>query len=314
MNYRLSLVIPVYNTVKYLERCLDSIINQTCFEQIEVIVVNDGSTDDSQLIIDAYISRFGNIRSFVKTNGGLSDARNFGLQHVNGKYLAFLDSDDWVDPQLYLDCVDYMERNINCEFVSFNYVEEWVSNCKFIDCQTKITRSKYFMGSVAWNKVFRTDFWQQHQFKFRVGIKHEDTELLPKIIYYAHNYGFLENVNNVLHYDKTNQSSITKSCRDTRSWIVVFKSLVEFSENKNDIDLIKFIATTIFYQLILFGGSPSISYQIYCESRKIFDANNIVSRVHNLLKIIQMLRCDFLLKPVIYLLNKFSIDPNGFSA
>jgi len=277
-------------------------------------VVNDGSTDNSQLIIDTYTGKFNNIRSFLKVNGGLSDARNFGLRHVTGKYLAFLDSDDWVDPQLYSDCIDYMERNINCEFVSFNYQEEWREYFKFINCAAKIERSKYFMSTIACNKVYRASFWISNSFKFKYGIKHEDTELLPKIIYYAHSYGFLENVNNVLHYDKTNQSSITKSCRDTRSWIVVFKSLVEFSENKNDIDLIKFIATTIFYQLILFGGSPSISYQIYCESRKIFDANNIVSRVHNLLKIIQMLRCDFLLKPVIYLLNKFSIDPNGFSA
>lgn len=310
----LSLIVPVYNTAKYLERCLDSIVNQVANESLEVIIVNDGSTDNSQEIINQYTLQYPHLfKSFTKSNSGLSDARNFGLQHVTGEYLAFLDSDDWVDRELYANCIDYLDAHREYEFVSFNYVEEWGTFQKLVNCRAKIERSKYFMPTTAWSKVFRTSFWQQYHFQFKSGIKHEDTELIPKIIYYAKHYGFLSNEHGLLHYDKTNQLSITKSCRDTKSWIVVFESLREFCQDKHDTDLTKFVATTLFYQLILFGGNPKLSYQMYCLNRKLFSADNIISRPHRILKLIQFVHVDFLLQPIIYLLYKLSIDPNGFS-
>lgn len=313
MNYKLSLIIPVYNTEKYLKRCIDSVINQTCFEQIEVIIVNDGSTDNSQCIIDEFVGRFENIKSFAKVNGGLSDARNFGLQHITGEYVAFLDSDDWVDARLYMNCINYLDTDFDIEFVSFNYLEEWGTFQKIVDCLARIGRSKYFMGTIACNKVYRTNFWQYYKFEFTHGIKHEDTELIPKIIYYAKNYGFLGNEYGLLHYDKTNQLSITNSYRDTNSWVIVFERLREFCKDKNDPNLTKFVATTLFYQLVLFGGNPSKSYQVYCINRKFFSADNIISRPHNILKMLQTFHADFILKPIIYFLDKFSVDPNGFS-
>ena len=85
---------------KYLEKSIDSLINQT-LDEIEIIAVNDGSTDSSLTILKDYEEKYNNIKVYTKENGGLSDARNYGLKYANGDYIAFLDSDDYVDATLY---------------------------------------------------------------------------------------------------------------------------------------------------------------------------------------------------------------------
>ena len=94
MKPLVSVIVPVFNVEKYLSKCLNSLVNQTLSE-IEIIVVNDGSTDKSQTIIDDFARRYPQkIFSFIKENGGLSDARNFGLQYANADFIGFIDSDD----------------------------------------------------------------------------------------------------------------------------------------------------------------------------------------------------------------------------
>ena len=91
---KISVIVPVYNVENYLEKCLNSLVNQT-LEEIEILVINDGSTDDSQKIIEVFQSKFPQkIKAFYKENGGLSDARNFGIDRASGNFLAFVDSDD----------------------------------------------------------------------------------------------------------------------------------------------------------------------------------------------------------------------------
>lgn len=95
-----SVIVPVYNVQGYLEKCLDSLLAQTV-ENMEIIIVNDGSTDGSQNIIDGYQKRYPDkIKGFIKENGGLGDARNYGLRYAKGQYVAFIDSDDWVSPEM----------------------------------------------------------------------------------------------------------------------------------------------------------------------------------------------------------------------
>ena len=98
---KVSVIVPVYGVEEWLERCLDSLVNQT-LEDIEIIVVNDGSPDNSQAIIDAYVKKYPNkVKGYIKENGGLSDARNFGIPYATGEYIAFVDSDDYVDLTMY---------------------------------------------------------------------------------------------------------------------------------------------------------------------------------------------------------------------
>ena len=94
-----SIIVPVYNVEKYLERCIDSLVNQT-LKDIEIILVDDGSTDDSGNICDKYAKKDKRIKVIHKENGGLSDARNIGLSIANGRYLQFVDSDDFIHKQM----------------------------------------------------------------------------------------------------------------------------------------------------------------------------------------------------------------------
>lgn len=120
--YRVSVVVPVYNVQRYLKRCLDSLNNQT-LSDIEIILVDDGSIDDSPLLCDEYAKRNANVTVIHKNNEGLGLARNSGLEICHGEYVAFVDSDDWVEPQmmelLYFECqksgcdVIYSEFNVD---------------------------------------------------------------------------------------------------------------------------------------------------------------------------------------------------------
>ena len=97
---KVSVIVPVYNVEEYLEKCLDTLVNQT-LKEIEIIVINDGSPDNSQKIIDKYAKKYKTIKAYTKENGGLSDARNYGLTKANGEYIAFIDSDDYVSIDMY---------------------------------------------------------------------------------------------------------------------------------------------------------------------------------------------------------------------
>ena len=91
-KYKVSVIVPVYNVEQYLEQCLKSLVNQT-LESLQIIVVNDGSPDNSQDIIDGFIKKYPNkVFGYIKENGGLGDARNYGMQYAEGEYIAFVDS------------------------------------------------------------------------------------------------------------------------------------------------------------------------------------------------------------------------------
>lgn len=96
-----SVIIPVYNVEQWLPRCLESLINQTIFNEIEILLIDDGSTDLSGSLCDSYASKYKNIATYHKSNGGVSSARNYGLQYANGLYIAFVDSDDYVEKDFY---------------------------------------------------------------------------------------------------------------------------------------------------------------------------------------------------------------------
>lgn len=105
----LTVIVPVYKVEEYLPRCVDSILGQT-YENLEVILVDDGSPDGSGAICDAYAARDSRVKVIHKENGGLSSARNAGIDAARGEYLAFVDSDDWIEPDAYESMMALMER------------------------------------------------------------------------------------------------------------------------------------------------------------------------------------------------------------
>lgn len=121
-NELISVIIPVYNVEKYLNKCIDSIVNQT-YKNLEIILVDDGSLDKSSQLCDEWAKRDNRINVIHKVNGGVSSARNYGLEISKGEYISFVDSDDWVDKNTYQELLCHIKKDI--DFVSFGVLEEY---------------------------------------------------------------------------------------------------------------------------------------------------------------------------------------------
>ena len=110
MKNLLSVIVPVYNVNNYLERCINSILEQN-YQNMEIILVDDGSTDGSSIICDNYSKRYENIKVIHKQNGGLSSARNTGIDNCSGRYISFIDSDDWIDKEMFSEMIAQLEAD-----------------------------------------------------------------------------------------------------------------------------------------------------------------------------------------------------------
>ena len=196
---KFSVIVPVYNVERYLAKCLDSILTQS-YDDYEIIVVNDGSPDNSQAIIDEYAAKYPEkIKAFKKENGGLSDARNFGIQKAQGDYLLFIDSDDYVAENLLkeLDAVISKEGPDMVRF-SGQVIYEDGREGERIFCPAfsvysgekaldrLIDNKQYF--EPAWLYAYRRDFWQKNCFAFSTGRYHEDFGLTPEVILKAEKF------------------------------------------------------------------------------------------------------------------------------
>ena len=124
----ISVIVPVYNVENYLPRCLDSIINQT-YTNLEILLVDDGATDNSGKLCDEYAQKDNRIRVFHKENGGVSSARNMGLDNATGEYIAFVDSDDYIDKCMYEIMLNSSVQN-NADIVVCGYLSQSIKTKK----------------------------------------------------------------------------------------------------------------------------------------------------------------------------------------
>ena len=206
---KFSIIVPVYNVYKYLSACLDSILKQS-YENYEVIVVNDGTKDNSQDIIDKYVKKDKRIKGFIKENGGLSDARNFGVKKAKGDYLLFVDSDDDLNPLLLEKLNDEIEK-VNPDLIRFQLAkiddETRINPCATfsgltgIEAFKRLSTDDYFV--TACGTCYRMDYWLKNKYEYEFGVYHEDYGLTPyvyiradkvsSIDYVGYNYYFREN-------------------------------------------------------------------------------------------------------------------------
>ena len=191
---KISIIVPIYNVEKQLRRCIDSLLNQDDKElQTEIILVNDGSTDNSGNIAKEYANQYQDkIKYLEKENGGLSDARNYGIKYATGEYIAFVDSDDYVDEQLYQNLVKYMADNYdlikikiakvdeNSNIIENNYSPEFLE--KTGEEAFEILYKSDVMTEVAWSYIYKTSFIKENNFEFAKGLYHEDFGLIPLMI------------------------------------------------------------------------------------------------------------------------------------
>ena len=241
---KVSVIVPVYNVEKYLKRCLDSIINQT-YKNIEIILVNDGSKDNSRDICEEYEKKYENISLINQENGGLSAARNIGLKYVKGEAVTFVDSDDWLE----LDAIEYYVESVkkhNVDMVVTN-------NVRTKDYQEKIVQpdnikeevltqeeyaKKFFkidgnsIEYYAWSKLYKREIMEGVEFP--VGLFAEDV---------LGTFRYMKNAQSILYSDRVtynyfiNNNGLTAKFGDKdfdleRIWDIIVEES-EGYENKN---------------------------------------------------------------------------------
>ncbi len=192
---KLSVIVPVYNTEKYLRKCLDSLLAQT-FQDFEIIIVNDASPDHSQDIIDEYMQKHSCITCLKKPNGGISDARNSGLKIANGEYISFIDSDDYVREDMFEKMVAKAEsEDFDMVCCDMDYIYEdghtmRVSSHIEEDLHTfeAIKESMTVIYPAPWNKIYHRRLFD-HGVRFTKGVWYEDMEFLYRLYPYIHSIG-----------------------------------------------------------------------------------------------------------------------------
>lgn len=241
---KLSIVIPVYNTEKYLEKCLASCVNQEVEKaDYEIVVVDDGTKDNAMAIALRYQENYPNIKIFSQENAGLSAARNMGLSHCSGDYVWFVDSDDYIE-----------EGSLP---LIFNKIED---NPDVICIQAKRsdeeTARNSFSGNVQngfdvllhsfddWDRcvpyfIFNRQFIDNHQLRFYVGIFHEDDEFTPRALVFAEKVSVIDRP--LYFYWVKTENTITKTVNPKKSYdnIAVAESLSDFKEKNAIPDNVK---------------------------------------------------------------------------
>lgn len=174
---KVSVIVPIYNSEKYLKKCIDSLVGQT-LDDMEFILINDGSTDSSDEIIRSYNDS--RIKYFKRTNHGIGATRNFGIDKANGEFIGFLDSDDYVEPDMYLkmynECVNKNLDIVICD----HYIENGDNKdiLKFIDFGvTSLDDSPNLLLDInlaPWNKIYSKKIFSSDTY-YPTGVKYEDT-------------------------------------------------------------------------------------------------------------------------------------------
>lgn len=195
---KLTIVVAIYNVKNYLERNLDSLFNQT-YRDFQVFCVNDGSTDGSEEIIDKFVAKDSRFIRLDKENGGLSDARNFGLSKCNTEFIMFLDGDDFFELDMVEESLKLMTDDVDmCVFAYNQYYLE--NNTKeFISLPIK--DGVYSLNSnhellaltpnAAWNKIYRVSLFKDNNIEYPFGYRHQDLGTTPKLLLKARKVAYL---------------------------------------------------------------------------------------------------------------------------
>lgn len=239
MDVMISIIVPIYNVENYIEKCIESLVSQS-FENIEIILVNDGSTDNSLDICYKYSRIYSKIKVFTQENSGLSPTRNKGIKEAVGKYILFVDSDDWID-SITCEVLFKHATQYNLDAVLFSSVSEYSNNQIYkplydekdtvFDTQ-KSVREFVFKKMIglennqlkyphlidryisAWGKLYSTKIIKENSIFFK-SLKEVPSEALlfnMEYFYYCNKASYINKY--FYHYRRDNQDSITKKYKE----------------------------------------------------------------------------------------------------
>lgn len=235
---KVSVIIPVYNVEDYIEKCLESVVNQT-LKEIEIIVVNDGTKDNSIKKIEKYFSD-SRIKIINKQNGGLSSARNAGLEIAKGEYISFIDSDDFIEEKMLEELYNESE-NADIVFsnnLNYNMLDNKLSKEEreffFDKMSNKGSYICMYSSAVVWNKIYKRDFLEKNNLKFIEGIIHEDdiftikSHFLAKKVKYVKKFHYYYRIN---RRDSIMSNKVKN--KHLENYKVIYEQVREFYDNFN---------------------------------------------------------------------------------
>ena len=271
-----SIIIPVYNIEKYIKKCIISVLEQT-YKNLEIIIVNDETPDESINIIKSLLDY--RCKIINKKNGGLSSARNYGLEHANGDYVFFLDGDDWINPNAIELLVNYIEQyNVDIVQAEANYcydtkvvIDKLESGYLSNDMVLEYFNQNNFKTYV-WNKLYKKEIL--NNIRFMNGYNHEDVIFTYFI---AKKNPLVYNVSkSVYNYVQRNGSIMNQA--DLKKKMAVFSSLNIVSEDcKNN--------SQLYYDLSIFNTYITALYlMVDCVNKKIIYSNKDMNELKNIIK------------------------------
>lgn len=229
---KVSVIVPIYNVEKYLEKCINSLLSQT-LEDIQIILVNDGSKDNSGNIAKEYEQNNKDRVIYVeKENGGLSDARNYGLKYATGDFIAFLDSDDYIEKNAYEEMYNKAIEE-NADYVECDFIWEFPNKIR-VDKQYPYKNKKEmlsFVRVVAWNKLIKRQLIIDNNLEFPKGLRYEDIEFTYKLIPFVNKFAYVDKP--FIHYVQREGSIANVQNERTAEIFTVLDNVIEFYKKNN---------------------------------------------------------------------------------
>lgn len=239
-NDLISIIIPIYNVEKYIKECIDSVVKQS-YKNIEIILIDDGSKDNSGKICDYYSNKYKQIRVIHKHNEGVSIARNIGIELSAGKYITFIDADDFVEPNyieiLYKQCIG---KNADLSICGANDIDndkkiiktsiKYAKTLNSKEAMKELLNEKYYTG-VVWGKMYKRDLFKNIKFNKEIKIA-EDLDVLYKIIDKC-NLINIDTSKKLYYYRIRKNSATTVNYNDDwKNEIKICKNIMHFIKNK----------------------------------------------------------------------------------
>lgn len=234
----ISIIVPVYNSEKTINRCIDSILNQT-FHDWELLLIDDGSNDQSSKICNQYAAADQRIKVFHKENGGVSSARNLGLDNVRGQYVHFVDADDWVEKEMYSSI--FSQQNIAdlIYFSNFEHMEDgtvviFLATSVFCISRQEIERTilylkknnaNYPFFGFTWNKIFKMDIIKKQQIRFIPDFALFEDEIFTDA--YCKYIKSMEVLSNPYYHYQRTSSGLTVQPRRTKDLLVLINEIIK---------------------------------------------------------------------------------------
>lgn len=241
----ISVIIPVYNQEQYLEQCLDSVINQT-YKNLEIIIVDDGSTDYSSKICKYYEKLDKRIKYYYKENSGCGETRNYGLDRANGEFIYFLDSDDYIAPEMIKTLANSInESDSFVGITQFFYVRDTIEILKRDKEEQKLLKTP-----AVWARMFRKEIIDKSNIRFSSAQIGEDLEFVSKLLIYNNKCTYIDC--EPLYYYRRHNSSLTKQSNiNWLSILDVLESIENYANEQNKYEdfksLIEFMAISHIY-------------------------------------------------------------------